>query len=180
VTPLHILVTVGSDHHPFNRLIRWMDAWVSAQEPGTVSCVSQYGTADPPLEGRGEPFLPHDELERLMTEADVVVTQGGPMGLLEARRCGTRPIAVPRLAHLGEVVDDHQVAFCRHLAKLGTIVIAEESATLSTALAAAVRDHQSYTVEPTAAVRHVQESVARFGELVASLPPRPALVPWRR
>jgi hypothetical protein len=29
-------------------------------------------------------------------------------------------------------------------------------------------------------VRHVQESVARFGELVASLPPRPALVPWRR
>ena len=26
-----LLVTVGTDHHPFDRLIRWADAWLAAE-----------------------------------------------------------------------------------------------------------------------------------------------------
>jgi len=40
-----VLVTVGTDHHPFDRLVGWIDRWAP---PGRVRLVVQYGTAVPP------------------------------------------------------------------------------------------------------------------------------------
>src|SRR5918993_5733368 len=38
VTPGLLLVTVGTDHHPFDRLVRWAAAWLAAH-PGQLRCL---------------------------------------------------------------------------------------------------------------------------------------------
>lgn len=124
-----IFVTVGSDHHRFDRLVRWMDAWVARQQ-APMTCIVQFGTADPPRSAIGVDYVDHALLQRLLASADVVVVQGGPMSIIESRRHGRRPIAVPRVASLDEVVDDHQRGFCAKLAKEDLIELAEDEATL--------------------------------------------------
>lgn len=128
-----VFVTVGSDHHRFDRLIGWLDEWL-ASEDVDVECVVQHGTADPPRHARGADYVERELLQRCMAEADIVVVQGGPMSIVESRRNGKRPIVVPRVARLDEVVDDHQVTFCRKLASQDLITLAEDSDSLCSAL----------------------------------------------
>ena len=128
--PALVLVTVGSDHHPFDRLVRWVDEWAAGQPAGSVHCIVQYGTSVPPTVAEGRAFVTHDELQKLMCEAAVVVTQGGPMSIVEARAAGSVPVAVPRLAARGEHVDDHQGAFCRRLAEEGLVRTPSDQAAL--------------------------------------------------
>lgn len=176
MSSLSILVTVGSDHHPFDRLIGWVDDWLVDHRDDDISCVLQHGTAAVPRQGIARDYLPHSELQELLQAAQVVVTQGGPMGIIESLQAGTRPIAVPRLARLGEVVDDHQVAFCRQLSTLGKCVLAEDSAAVHSALNAALAHHDVYLVEKQAVDEQVARTVARFGEVVTTLPRRRGLL----
>ncbi|MGI9155553.1 MAG: glycosyltransferase, partial [Marmoricola sp.] len=117
--PPLVLVTVGSDHHPFDRLVSWIDAWLTSRASDSVDCLVQHGTSAPPTHARGRDFLPHAELTQLMQRASVIVTQGGPMSIVEARRAGTVPVVVPRESGRGEHVDDHQRVFARHMAAEG-------------------------------------------------------------
>lgn len=176
MSSLTILVTVGSDHHPFNRLIGWVDDWLVDHRGDDISCMLQYGTAAVPRSGIAHDYLPHSELQGLLREAQVVVTQGGPMGIVESLQSGTRPIAVPRLARLGEVVDDHQVAFCRQLSRLGKCVLAEDSAAVRTALDLALTENDVYEIAKESVDEQVGRSVARFGEVVDALPRRRGLL----
>lgn len=140
-----VLVTVGSDHHPFDRLMDWVDAWLSGQEPGSVRCVVQYGTSRCPRVAEGRDFIPHDELLALMAEAAVVVTQGGPMGVFEARDNGAVPLMVPRSHEGGEHIDDHQQAFGRKLAADGLVHVAGSAAELARLIDSALEDPASFT-----------------------------------
>ncbi len=145
--PPLVLVTVGTDHHPFERLVRWMDAW-SADAGGGVRCFVQCGTAVPPRHAGWAATVPHDELERLLDEAAVVVCHGGPGAITEARRRGLVPIVVPRRDDLGEHVDDHQVRFARRMAREGLIVVAETEAQLRAAVEAALGRGRGWTGPP--------------------------------
>lgn len=180
VSSLEILVTVGSDHHPFDRLIGWVDEWLTEHRSDDVSCVLQHGTAVAPQRGTARDYLPHSELQSLLRAAQVVVTQGGPMGIVESLQCGTTPIAVPRLARLGEVVDDHQVAFCRQLSRIGKCVIAEDSTALWDALDLALDQSDVFTIEPASVDAQVARSVQKFGDVVDDLPPRRGLLRRKR
>ena len=44
-----------------------------------------------------------------------------------ARRCGKRPIVVPRRLHLGEAVDDHQLPIARRLDATGIVTLLEDA-----------------------------------------------------
>jgi UDP-N-acetylglucosamine transferase subunit ALG13 len=114
-----LLVTVGTDHHPFDRLVRWADAWL-ADHPGRLRCLLQTGTSAPPTGSADwRAYLEFDALQAAMGEAAAVVCHGGPGTILGARHMGAIPIVVPRQHRLGEHVDDHQVAFARRLAAEG-------------------------------------------------------------
>ena len=120
-----LLVTVGTDHHPFDRLVRWVDAWLARDEAG-LRCLMQTGTSAPP----GGPadwraYLEFEALQTAMREAAAVVCHGGPGTILGARHMGAVPIVVPRQHRLGEHVDDHQVAFSRRLGAEGSVFLAE-------------------------------------------------------
>ena len=166
---LRVLVTVGSDHHPFDRLVRAVDEWVPSAAREVV-LVTQHGTARPPEHGEAFSYLPHEELLAHMRATDLLVTQGGPMGIIESRRLGIIPIVMPRLKANGEVVDDHQVDLCRHLGDLGEVWLVEEADEVAAVLDRAVANPAALRIDPVEEGEHVRESVDRFAAAVAQLP----------
>lgn len=166
-----LVVTVGSDHHPFDRLIGWVDRWLAEGGSARVRAVLQHGTAARPAHGEAHDFVPHEQLMELLESADVVVMQGGPMGIVESRRSGRIPIAIPRLHRLGEVVDDHQVDFCTLLAGRDELVMAQNEAEVVAAIEAALADLPAMRIEPASSEEAVRASVQRFADEVAGLAP---------
>lgn len=162
--PPLVLVTVGTDHHPFDRVVRWVASWPGQER---VRLVVQSGTSAtvPGLDCR--PQLPAGELDRLVAEAAVVVCHGGPGSVLQARAAGRLPIVVPRRPELGEHVDDHQVRFASWVADRGLAVVAHDEAALHAALDRALAEPAAFAVELDGTDR--SEVAARFGDLVEAL-----------
>lgn len=124
-----LLVTVGTDHHRFDRLVRWTDAWVERRaEP--LDYLVQHGSSGPSRLGDNLALLPQAALLKLIGSATVVVAQGGPGSIVDARSCGRIPIVVPRLRRYDEVVDDHQVPFCALMSRQGACLVAGDEPTL--------------------------------------------------
>lgn len=175
MTPPLVFVTVGTDHHPFNRLIGWMDDWV-ARCRVPVRYVVQHGSAAPSRLGHNLGLVTHQELLELIREATVVVTQGGPGSIVDVRSTGRVPIAVPRIAALGEVVDDHQRYFCEVMRRHEACFTAHDEATLGDLLDQALADPKAFLRPPppspsadTAAELHraMEEAVTRGAGWVA-------------
>jgi UDP-N-acetylglucosamine transferase subunit ALG13 len=158
-----VLVTVGTDHHPFERLIGWIDRWTP---PAPVRVFVQYGTAVPPHTAEGVAFLAPDEFARLLDAADAVVCSGGPGAIMETRAVGLRPIVVPRRASLGEHVDDHQRAFADFMAGRGLVTLADDEPDLRVALDAVVRDRSASRIDLT---EEEGEGIVRIGMLIDDL-----------
>lgn len=117
-----ILVTVGTDHHPFDRLIREVDRlkekdWIQ----GDVF-IQKGSSSYRPQCCLYRDIISFNQLMEKMNEARITITHGGPgtiMPLLYQRKV---PVVVPRLKKYGEAVDDHQVSFARKLEKDGKIL----------------------------------------------------------
>ncbi|MBX9386736.1 glycosyltransferase [Streptomonospora nanhaiensis] len=108
-----VLVAVGTDHHPFTRLIDWADTY--AAERPEVRVLVQHGATPAPGTAEGVGLIDRDRLGAAMRAAAAVVTHGGPATISEARAAGRLPIAVARDPELGEHVDDHQLRFVARL-----------------------------------------------------------------
>lgn len=59
--------------------------------------------------------------QRRLIACEVFITHGGGGSVFAAIRANKRPVVVPRLQEFDEIVDNHQVAFARELAKQGKI-----------------------------------------------------------
>lgn len=160
-----VFVTVGTDHHRFDRLIGWIEQWLAVDD--RARCVVQHGSAAPPAGADCHEFLPHTQMTALFEEAAVVVCQGGPGSITESRQAGRLPIVVPRVAELGEHVDDHQVRFSRHLAARGKIALADSAEDLYAHLGRALDRPADYIVSGDADT--IAPVIARFGRLVDDL-----------
>jgi UDP-N-acetylglucosamine--N-acetylmuramyl-(pentapeptide) pyrophosphoryl-undecaprenol N-acetylglucosamine transferase len=112
-----IFVTVGTHHQPFERLL----SALSALNRGEL--VVQYGPGEPPPGvARAKPYMPFDEVQRNLREADAVITHAGVGSILCATREGHTPLVVPRRHDLGEHVDDHQAELTRALEGRGGVI----------------------------------------------------------
>lgn len=163
-----VLVAVGTDSHPFDRLIGWLERWY-ADWTGEVDMLVQYGRSRPPSIPGSVAFLDHAELLRAMDTAAVVVCHGGPATILEARRRGHLPIVVPRDPRLREHVDDHQQRFVRRLATTGMVALCESPESLAVALGTGVREPARYAVPVDHDRREALAAVARVGRIVDDL-----------
>jgi UDP-N-acetylglucosamine transferase subunit ALG13 len=160
-----VLVTVGTDHHRFDRLVRWADDWLACHP--AVRGLMQIGTSTAPRWAGWVDYLGYDEMEDATRQALAVVTHGGPGSIMLSSAFGRRPIVVPRRAALGEHVDDHQVVFCRRLAAQGAIDLAESEGRLGELLSRAVATGQAGGEAPRRG--HVEETVRRVQHLVEDL-----------
>ena len=162
-----IFVTVGTDHHPFHRMVRWVDGWLASGTPGRAGCLVQYGTSERPKLADGRDYLPYAEMETAMRDASAVVCHGGPGSVMMARWLGKMPLVVPRSRALGEHVDDHQLVFARRMAQEGELELVEDEAHLRETLDAVVEGRE--TLELSASRTEMEESLARFERLVEQL-----------
>lgn len=172
-----VLVTVGTDHHRFDRLIGWVDRWAAAHPD--VHVLVQHGTASAPAHGEAVVMLGYEELVAEMARASVVVAQGGPATIMDARSVGQRPIVVPRRGHLDEVVDDHQVAFTDWMAQKELVWLAADEAELHALLDASLADPSRVRIPPERGAS--EDTIAAFRAVVDPLTAeRAGRRPWRR
>ncbi|GAA4397384.1 glycosyltransferase [Tsukamurella soli] len=141
-TAARVVATLGTDHHLFDRLVGWLDAW--AAETDAASVLVQYGHSAAPRVAEGVPMLPREVLLTEIRDARIVVTHGGTGSVMEARAAGHVPIVVPRTEALSEHVDDHQVGFARRMAGLGWVHVAETESELREHLGRALADPSAY------------------------------------
>lgn len=165
MTDARMVVSLGTDHHPCDRVSGWLESWLRSN-PG-LACVFQHGSSRPVEGARCVDILPRPELLRLQGGADVVVTQGGPGSIMDARSVGRRPITIPRRTDLGEVVDDHQVAFSRRMAALGWIELAETEEVFVGSVDAALADPRTVRIPITPSP--VPETVRRLSREIDAL-----------
>lgn len=161
-----VAASVGTDFHPFDRLVRWIDDWYGQHEHD-VDCVVQYGSSLAPRRASGQPFLDYDEFQDVLGRAAVVVTHGGPSTITESRRHGRTPIVLPRSTRHGEHVDDHQERFASWMAAKRLIVLATDQDSLAAALNRALRRPEDFLVTGSQAAP--QRSVQRLGRVVDEL-----------
>lgn len=165
VGPADVVVTVGTDHHRFDRLIGWVDRW--AAEHPDVAVLVQHGTATAPEHAASVVMLGYDDLVAAMRAASVVVAQGGPATIMDARSVGHRPVVVPRIGRLDEVVDDHQITFARWMDRRELVWLAEDEPTLCRHLDAALADPNRVRIAPDGAASN--ETIEAFRTAVAPL-----------
>lgn len=167
----HVVVIVGTDHHPFDRLISWTNEWLG-QYPGQAGgCFVQWGSASVRPTCPGARLLEVGELADLLDQADVIVCHGGPNTISEAWTRGRMPIVVPRLAGLGEHVDDHQAEFCEKFAALGRIALARTLPEFTRLLTEAAAEPARFRA--TSSSSDVPQAIACLGDLIEELVSRP-------
>ena len=155
-----ILVTVGMAAYQFDRLLTAVVPLCAYHDVFAQTGVS---AVIPPCPNAA--YVPLDEFQRRLTEADIVLTHaGGTVRLVQ--RSGRLPLVVPRSFRRGEAPDDSQTAYLR----------AEESAGRAHAvwdvdrLAEAVSGHHRRALrEPLAPPVSDQALVTTMEALVARL-----------
>lgn len=161
-----VLGLVGTDHHPFSRLVDWLDSWASERPEARV--LVQTGRSRECRWAESTPFLEHGELLELMAGARAVVCHGGPSTIAEARKAGKIPLVVARDPAHGEHVDSHQLLFSERLAANGLIRPACSSRDLAVLLDEGLSTPDALAVHDTIDLR-VDDSCRRFGSAVAAL-----------
>jgi UDP-N-acetylglucosamine transferase subunit ALG13 len=162
-----LFVSVGTDHHPFDRLVRWVDQWLVTDHGRETACLVQSGTSIHPRHADWVPYLSAEEMRRVVTLAAVVVAHAGPGTIIASRSVGLVPILIPRRKALGEAVDDHQVGFAARMAEEGEVVVADSPSALATMLDRATQDASAFRAPRRPSPVH--ETVRRFAGLVEAL-----------
>lgn len=117
-----ILVTTGASGAAFDRLLSVVDRFDTSEQVVVQHGPSQLRTA----QATWLNYIPFNELSELVSRARVVVSHAGVGSILLCLSQGHSPIVVPRLASLGEAVDDHQLGLARRLASADLVTCVED------------------------------------------------------
>lgn len=141
-----VVVSVGTDHHAFDRLVRWVDDY--ARRHPDLRVLVQHGHSTAPSRATGSPFLPGNELSEAMGHAGAVVCHGGPGTVIQARSAGRLPIVVARDPELDEHVDDHQLLFIDRLEEAGRARACSTAQQLHALIDKALSSPEDFRVDP--------------------------------
>jgi UDP-N-acetylglucosamine transferase subunit ALG13 len=158
---------VGTDHHPFERLVSWCDT-LAGDRP-EVDVLVQHGQSSAPRVARGKAFLGKDELASLLGRASVAISHGGPGLISEIRAAGLRPLVVPRDPELGEHVDGHQIRFVDRMSKRGLVEVVGSGDCFLDSVNRRLSEPLAERIDPVADEARVLASVNRFATLVEEL-----------
>jgi UDP-N-acetylglucosamine transferase subunit ALG13 len=114
-----ILVTVGTEQYPFNRLMNWVDLLL---QYGFIQdeVVVQYGSCTTlPAGVKVYQRLQSEQFIDLVQQASFVISHCGEGSLLLLEEMGKPYVLVPRTHKFKEHVDDHQVELAIALSQVG-------------------------------------------------------------
>jgi UDP-N-acetylglucosamine transferase subunit ALG13 len=130
-----IFVTVGTDHHPFNRLVKWISNAIDEGLVAPGEVVMQNGFTEVHDERiQKRQFLSFAEMMDNFDKAQLVITHGSSTAMLVCHRL-KRPLVVPRIASLGEHIDDHQLEFIQETRNVYPFAVAMDESDFRSALA---------------------------------------------
>lgn len=119
-----IFVTVGTHEQPFNRLVEYMDKWAESHNEKVIMQTG-FSTYEP-KHCEWSKLYPFETMKKLVDDARIVVTHGGPSSFIMPLQVGKVPIVVPRVKELNEHVNDHQLDFAKAVAeRQGNIIVVE-------------------------------------------------------
>ena len=115
-----VLVTVGTQKQQFNRFFELIK---KSKELKKEEIIAQIGYTKFESERiHTFDFIPLDEMDKYIDEADLVITHGGVGTIFSALKKNKKVIAIPRLEKYGEHINDHQIEICEELEKEGYIL----------------------------------------------------------
>lgn len=104
-----IFVAVGTQKFQFNRLLKAIDDLI-ARGQLSDEVFAQIGHSDyMPQNYRYKDFLSKDEFASCISGCDILVTHSGVATIIAGLKLEKKVVVVPRFAHYGEHVDDHQL-----------------------------------------------------------------------
>jgi UDP-N-acetylglucosamine transferase subunit ALG13 len=160
-----VFVTVGNAKQGFGRLLNAVGSLAARGRFRDEPVIVQYGH-NLGFSAAGcecVPFLSMGDFQRLLEEADVVVSHGGST-VLAAVRLGKVPVVMPRRRAYHEHVNDHQVRFVEALAEEGCVVPVYEPSDLEGALARARQPREDrWQPERADMLSLVRQAIAELG-----------------
>lgn len=160
-----VFVSVGTDHHRFDRLLEMIDHW-RAHRPQVDVLVQRGHTPERPGLDAVD-FMGPDELGAVLDRATAVVCHGGPSTIMEARERGHRPVVVARDPATDEHVDGHQLRFVERIAADGIVVAVQTQEAFEEAVDAAIAAGPPR--EPCPDRPEALAAIGRIGELLDGL-----------
>ena len=122
-----IFVTVGTHEQPFNRLVKKID---QLKKSGAINedVIIQTGFSTyEPDNCEWNKLYSYQEMVRMVADARIVITHGGPSSFIMPLQIGKIPIVVPRRKKFGEHVNDHQLEFSKAVAeRQGNLIVVED------------------------------------------------------
>lgn len=116
-----ILVLLGTQNNSFDRLLNGIEKCIDNNKI-TDRVVVQSGYTNYTSDKMEIfDFISTSELNKLLLDADLIITHGGVGSIINAIKLGKKVIAVPRLAKFGEHVNDHQLQIIRSFNEFGYI-----------------------------------------------------------
>ncbi|QLE43817.1 glucosyl transferase [Nostoc sp. C052] len=113
-----ILVTVGTEQYPFNRLMSWIEVLLQT-EIIQEEIVVQYGNCTIlPAGARVYRFLKEEKFQDLINQARIVIAHCGEGTLLLLDSLNKPYILVSRSQKFQEHIDDHQVELALALSQI--------------------------------------------------------------
>lgn len=110
-----IFVTVGTHEQQFDRLIETIDRLVE-EDVIKEKVIMQIGYSDYyPKNCEYKKFYPYIDIEKMVKNARIVITHGGPSSFMLPLSLGKTPIVVPRQKKYNEHVNDHQMEFAKQV-----------------------------------------------------------------
>ena len=121
-----ILVTLGTQKQPFTRLLQKIDDSSINEKIVVQAGYTVYNSKKMQIFD----FIPYDEMNKLIDEADLIITHGGTGSITMPLKKQKKVIACPRLAKYGEHVDDHQIEIVDVFSDEGYILKLDENTKL--------------------------------------------------
>ncbi len=139
-----IFITLGTQDKSFHRLLEEMELICERQMISERIVVQAGFTEFSSKFMEVVDYIPYDQFEKLIQEADLIITHGGVGSIMTALKYQKKIIGVPRLKKYGEHHNDHQTEILEQFDKNGYLIYAYEVSQLEDALFLA----QSFQAKP--------------------------------
>lgn len=128
------LVILGTQDKSFDRLLRMVEKEIKNNNLKGEVIVQAGQTKFKSKYMEIFDLIPITKFNKLIKEADLVITHGGVGSIIQALKHNKKVIAVPRLARYKEHENDHQIQIVEEFTRNGYILSAKNAKELNKAL----------------------------------------------
>ena len=157
---IKLFVPLGTQKFPFGRIITALNELVDQGNYKADEIVMQSALYPviPKFTYLG--LIPHENFERYMQEAEVVVTHSGVNSIISCMKMGKPLVVCPRLHEYGEHVDNHQMEIATLMHDKYNVLICTDMKDLRSLIECA----KTHRYKPW--ISHRDELLEAIGELI--------------